>query len=125
MQQSSIKGKQRNNPNPGINKGSKLWAREPICEVCRSEPACSFSLIPNGRKDFSARLSHSWKFTGMCTSDIEDWGSYIMFDQCFRSMPAFIDILAHVHEKPAMFNAEDFFSMLHRFREATKSYQQY
>jgi hypothetical protein len=90
------------------------WTRVPVCEVCGKETAFSFSMVPNGEKV-------SWRFTGSCTSGIEHY--YVEFDRCFRSIPALIDALAQLNEKNS-FDPADFFRMLHRFRAATRSYNE-
>src|SRR3990167_5220211 len=112
MKKSTAKKYLRKTQKRATKRGGKLWAKEPICEGCGNEPACSFSLIPEGK-------THTWKFTGYCTAEIER-GYFLEFKQLFRSTAAFVDGLAHVYEHTG-FDPADFFRMLWRFREATRS----
>jgi len=64
----------------------------------------------------------TWKFTGDCTIDTEiRWEG---FDRAFRSVPAFLDLIANTAGKHR-FEPTDFFLMLERFRRATDSYGEY
>ena len=84
------------------------WKIKPLCEVCRLEPATSFSFVDK-----------RWVFVGNCTSDSERY--YIEFKRLFRSPAATVDWLAHMHEKNWM-DWDSFMDMLTRFRQATESF---
>lgn len=91
-----------------------MFPKTPICEVCQSKPAISFSLLETAPDP-------GWKFTCLCTDDEESY--YIKFDDFFSSPPSIVDWLAHMNEKTWM-NWSDFMNMMDRFREATQSYGQ-
>jgi hypothetical protein len=93
------------------------FPKPPICEICRKDPAISFSHFPPGSKG----NAQGWLFTCMCTADTEDY--YIKFDSIFSSPASTVDWLAHMHEKSWM-NWPNFMDMVDRFREATQSYHQ-
>lgn len=84
--------------------------KTPICEVCNKEPATSFSYFQNRNK---------WLFCGQCTTKEEDY--YIELRRFFNNPSATVDWLAHMQEKNWM-NWPDFMDMMHRFRDATRSF---
>jgi len=90
------------------------FPKEPLCEVCGSEPATAFSRI--GRM-----AEATWKFCGACTTESEDY--YIEFDRFFGRPAQVVDWLAHLHEKPQT-DWKDFMAMMRRFRKATDSFGQ-
>jgi len=83
-----------------------------MCEACGEEPATSFSYFQD---------DECWKFTGDCTTQTEMY--YIELETFFKSPPATVDWLAHMHEKDWM-NWKDFMGMMHRFRARTDSFCQ-
>jgi len=88
-----------------------MFPKIPICEVCNSQPAISFSFIDGG-------ANPGWKFTCSCA---EEEMYYITFESFFSAPPSMVDWLAHMNEKTWM-NWMDFMNMMDRFREATQSY---
>lgn len=87
------------------------FKKTPVCEICKKEPAITFSCIGT-----PAKLK--WKFAGDCSAKTEFY--YIQLTAYFKSPAATVDWLAHMHEKN-WFDASDFLEMIHRFRKATDS----
>lgn len=84
----------------------QIFNKSPVCEACQSEPATSFSYFRN---------EDSWKFTGECTRETEDY--YIQFERFFESPKETVDWVAHMSEKGWM-NWADFAGMMHRLRNS-------
>lgn len=86
----------------------------PRCEICRREPAISFSWFADATRWYADR-SGTWKFAGMCASTSENY--WILTPQ-FLSGPA--RWRAHLAEK-RWFNADDFEAMVARYEAAAGS----
>jgi hypothetical protein len=91
----------------------------PACEACGREPATSFSWFAE-RERWYAPASGTWRFTGACTSDIEQY--YVRLHTPARggfldSHAEQADWLAHLRGK-VWFNPRDFAVMLGRFEQA-------
>jgi len=87
----------------------------PRCEVCPHEPAWSFSWFADRARWYAPR-SGTWKFTGKCTSETEQY--YVLFRDggrgIFDSIAARNDWIDHLREK-IWFDPADFFAALGRF----------
>jgi len=96
--------------------------KPPSCEACGGrEPACSFSWFADRARWYAPR-SGTWKFTGLCTADVEAY--YVMFRMggrgWFDSASASAEWLAHLSEK-VWFDPVDFAAMLGRYQAAAGS----
>jgi hypothetical protein len=91
------------------------FKQAPACEICIRQTALSFSFfepcseVPDG----------GWRFACMCTAEIET--AYVPLSDFFKTPSATVDWLAHLGEK-TWFDADDWFAMMRRFREATDSF---
>jgi hypothetical protein len=85
------------------------FKKKPMCEVLRDKPAEHFT-CREGR----------WMFVSTEVEEKPD-EYHFRIDDFFKSPRATVDWLAHLHEK-GWFDANDFFAMMHRFREETHSY---
>ena len=92
-------------------KGHKLFPKIPRCEVCKSEPATSLSVICKDGAD-------SWVLAGACTEGREQY--YVTFDSMFESPAETVDWIAHLSEK-TWFSPREFFSVVRRLRAVTSS----
>ncbi len=90
----------------------------PLCEACGRESATSFSWFADRARWYAPR-SGTWRFTGDCTADTEQY--YVMLHDRGRgwleSRAEREDWLRHLREKD-WFNPLDFFAMLARFEAA-------
>ena len=94
-----------------------MFKQNPVCEVCGKDTASAFVFIQNPVGSWKG----SWKFACKCTTQQESY--YVAIDKIFKSPPATVDWLAHLAEKDWV-NWNDFMRMMHRFRQATKSFGQ-
>lgn len=92
-----------------------MFKKDPICEVCGSKKATSFSFVISNPESFEGE----WKYVCDCTTESEDY--YIPIENFFSRGPATVDWLAHMGEKPWM-DWKNFMDMMYRFHDATDSY---
>jgi hypothetical protein len=92
---------------PDVTRGT--FRKVPMCEVLGNKPA----------RHFTCRRGR-WMFVS--TEAPEDVTEYhFEIEDFFKNPSSVVDWLAHLSEKE-WFDAEDFLSMMHRFRQATESY---
>jgi hypothetical protein len=88
------------------------------CLLFKKQPPCE--LLPDHSATHFSFRRGQWFFVS--TQAPEDWNEYSFpINNFFASPASTIDWLAHLSEKD-WFNAQDFCSMMHRFRKATDSY---
>jgi hypothetical protein len=125
-------------------KSKTVFKKTPMCELLHDQPAEFFVYLGDYKPRPKARSQDSPEepditFVSPSELSMEDYfpvGNWIfvseaspeqMTDYCFeiadffKSPAATVDWLAHLAEK-AWFDADDFLSMIHRFREATGSF---
>lgn len=85
----------------------------PLCEQCCVKEATVFLHCKAGRE---------WEFCCELCTEEDGTGHYpVAITRFFNDPASTVDWLAHLHEK-AWFKAEAFVEMMHRFREATGSF---